>query len=89
MIFMSLTYYNQSSEVIFELQALFPIKWKLTSLSLENKLMNPFHKESNSTSTCKLHGIWFPMISIKVSTVEPVYLIHFFNIYLENLQIRC
>lgn len=74
---MSLTYYNQSSEVIFELQALFPIKWKLTLLSLENKLINPFHKESNSASTCKLHGIWFPIIAIEVSTVGPVYPIHF------------
>lgn len=87
---MSLTYYNQSSEVIFELEALFPAKWKLTSLSLENKLMNPFHKESNSTTTCKLHGIWFLIIAIKVSTVGLVYLISiFFSIYLENLQIRC
>lgn len=79
---MSLTYYNQSSEVIFELEALFPAKWKLTSLSLENKLMNPFHKESNSTTTCKLHSIWFLIIAIKVSTVGLVYLIRFFLIFI-------
>lgn len=86
---MSLTYYNQSSEVIFELEALFPAKWKLTSFSLENKLINPFHKESNSTTTCKLHGIQFLIIAIKVSTVGLLYHIHFFNIYLENPPIRC
>lgn len=85
---MSLTYYNHSSEVIFELQALFPIKWKQTSLSLENKLMNPFHKESNSASTCKLHGIWYTIIATKASTVGLVYLTHFLK-YLENFQITC
>lgn len=74
---MSLTYYNYSSEVNFELQALFPIKWRQTSLSLKNKLMNPFHKASNYVSTCKLHGIWFPIFAIMVSTVGLVYLIHF------------
>lgn len=73
---MSLTYYNQSSEVIFELQALFPIKWKLTLLSLENKLINPFHKESNPASTCKFLGIWFPIIASEVSTVGLVYPIY-------------
>jgi len=66
---MSLTYYNQSSEVIFELEVLFPIKWKLTSISLENKLIHFFHKECNSTSTCKLYFIWFLTIGSKISTV--------------------
>lgn len=77
---MSLTYYNQSSEVIFELQTLFPTKRKLASLSLENKLMNPFHKGSYSTSTYKLHGIFFPIIPSRllVEIVELVYLIPFF-----------
>lgn len=79
---MLLTYYNQSSEVIFELEALFPTKWKLTLLILENKLMNPLHKESNSTSTCKLHGIWFLIIATKVFTVGQLYLINFFLIFI-------
>lgn len=65
---MSLTYYNQSSEVIFELEVLFPIKWKLTSVSLENEFIHSFHKESNSTSTCKRHNIWFLTISSNIST---------------------